>query len=821
MKMNNIFKSALPHILAVLVFTIISFAYFHPVLEGKKLVANDTKVFNGSAKEIQDYRKETGKEPLWTNSMFGGMPAYLISVKYPGNLVKPVESVLKAFGTPAAALFLAFLGFYVLLLLYKTKPWVAFLGALAYGFSSYMFICLSAGHNTKAYAMAYMAPIVGSVVYAFRNDALKGAALMSLFLTLQLMANHIQITYYTFLIILVFGIFELVSQLRDHNVKAFLKPALMLFAGVVLAVGVNFGSIYTTWEYSKFSTRGKSDLKKADTRDQEGLNKAYITQWSYGIDETMTLLIPDFRGGASVPFSKDSQTVTALRQNNMSDNVAQFQSYWGDQPGTSGPVYVGALVIFLFVLGLIIVPSREKWWIIAAIIMSVVLSWGKNLMFITNLFIDYFPGYDKFRAVSVMLVMAGVCIPLLAALAVKEIVDNNIPREKILKALKLSALITGGLAFLFFIIPGLAGSFLTGDEKGIPSTYDWVKTALVADRKMMLRVDAIRSALLIAAGAIVLWFMIKSKIKPVVAFSGLALLILIDMWPVANRYLSSSNFQVTKDYEKSFLPTRADKAILEDKSEHRVLNLTVSTFNDGTTSYLHHSIGGYHGAKIMRYDELISYNLMPEIKSLISKLQKASSVEDLNSTLSKSNCLNMLNAKYIIISPNSAPLVNEFALGNAWFIKNVKMVDNANAEISSLSSFDPKNEALVDHRFDSQIKLKESSSSVGDTIYLQDYKPNLLTYKSSTKEDRVAVFSEIYYPAGWDAFIDNRKVDYFRADYVLRAMNIPAGDHTVTFRFEPSSYKVGNKVSLASSVILLLLLLGIAATPIIKKSKNG
>jgi hypothetical protein len=820
MKMNSVFKSALPHILAVLVFTVISFAYFHPVLEGKRLVANDTKVFNGSAKEIQDYRKETGKEPLWTNSMFGGMPAYLISVKYPGNLVKPVETILKAFGTPAAALFLAFLGFYVLLLLYKTKPWVAFLGALAYGFSSYMFICLSAGHNTKAFAMAYMAPIIGSVVYSFRHDALKGSALMSFFLTLQLMANHIQITYYTFLIILVFGIFELVSQLREHNVKAFIKPVLMLFAGVIIAVGVNFGSIYTTWEYSKYSTRGKSDLKKENAKEQAGLNKAYITQWSYGIDETMTLLIPDFRGGASVPFSNNSETVKALRQNNMSDNVAQFQSYWGDQPGTSGPVYVGAIVIFLFVLGLIIVPAREKWWIIAAIIVSVVLSWGKNLMFITNLFIDYFPGYDKFRAVSVMLVMAGVCIPLLAALAIKEIVENNISRERIFKALKLSALITGGIAFLFFIIPGLAGSFLATDEKGIPSTYDWLKTALIADRKMMLRLDAIRSALLIAAGAAVLWFMLKEKIKPAIAFSALALLVLIDMWPVASRYLSSSNFQVTRDYENSFLPTKADKIILQDKSEHRVLNLTVSTFNDGSTSYLHHSIGGYHGAKMMRYDELISNNLMPEIKSLISKLQKATSLDDVNSVFSKSNCLNMLNAKYVILSPNNAPLVNEYALGNAWFVKNVKMADNANAELSALSLFDPKNEALVDRRFDGKITSKESSSSAGDTIYLENYKPNQLTYKSSSKENRVAVFSEIYYPAGWDAFIDNKKADYFRADYVLRAMSIPAGDHTVIFRFEPSSYKIGNRVSLASSVILLVILLGIAVTPLVKKVKH-
>jgi hypothetical protein len=820
MKMKNVFKSAIPHIIAIVVFTIISFIYFHPVLEGKRLSANDTKVFNGSAKEIQDFRKETGKEPLWTNSMFGGMPAYLISVKYPGNLIKPVESILKVFGTPAAALFLAFLGFYVLLLMYKTKPWIAFLGALAYGFSTYLFIVLSAGHNTKAYAMAYMAPVVGGVVYAFRNNALKGSVLMSLFLTLQLMANHLQITYYTFLIILVFGIFEIVTLIQNNNFKAFIKPFLMLFAGVIIAVGVNFGTIYTTWEYSKYSTRGQSDLKKDNSKDEKGLNRAYITQWSYGIDETMTLLIPDFRGGASAPFSNDSETVKSLRQNNMSQNINQFQSYWGEQPGTSGPVYVGAIILFLFVLGLIIVPGKEKWWILTTVIVSVILSWGKHLNFITNLFIDYFPGYDKFRAVSVTLVMAGVCIPLLAALALKELSEKNITKEKAFRAIRLSALITGGIAFLFFIIPGLAGSFLTGEEKGIPQTYDWLKNALITDRRMMLRIDAIRSTLLIAAGALVLWFMLKEKLKPAYAFAGLSLLFLIDMWPIDNRYLSSSNFQITKDYENSFLPTKADKYILQDKSDYRVLNLTVSPFNDGSTSYLHHSIGGYHGAKLMRYDELISSNLLPEINSLVSKLQKASTLEDVNSLLFRSSCLNMLNTKYIIISPNNSPLLNESALGNVWYVKNVKVVENANNELSSLASFDPKNEALVDRRFSTMLPEKETIASKEDTIYLENYKPNYLTYKSSSKEERVAVFSEIYYPAGWNAYIDNKPAKYLRADYVLRAMAIPSGDHTITFRFEPSSYRVGNNVSFASSVILLLLLLGIAIWPLIKSGKN-
>ncbi len=443
----------------ILIFIIMSFAYFFPVLEGKKLNAHDTKVFVGSSKEIQDYRNETGKEPLWTNSMFGGMPAFLISARFPGNLIKHIDNLLKIFKTPVAALFLAFVGFYILLLLFKVKPWLALAGALAYGFASFLFASLSAGHNTKAYAMAYMAPVIGSVVYAFRTNSIRGSALFALFLSLQIMANHIQITYYTFIILLVFGIYELIDTIKSKSYGPFLKSLAMLFAAVVIAVGVNFGTLYTTWEYAQESTRGKSDLTKASDKEEMGLDKEYITQWSYGIGETMTLLIPDFRGGASASFDKDSETIRALRKNNMAQASTQLYRYWGKQPSTSGPVYFGAIILFLFVFGLIIIEGREKWWILTAVLLSVFLSWGKNFMPLTSLFVDFFPGYDRFRAVTMTLVIAGVCVPLLAVLALKEITEGNVPLKKAVKALSIAAGITGGLSFLFFLFPGWPAHF--------------------------------------------------------------------------------------------------------------------------------------------------------------------------------------------------------------------------------------------------------------------------------------------------------------------------------------------------------------------------
>lgn len=817
---SGILKKAIPHIVAVLTFIVLSYAFFYPVLEGKQVNAADTKVFAGASKEIQDFRKETGKEPLWTNSMFGGMPAFLISAKFPGNLFKQLDLFLKIFKTPVAALFLAFLGFYIMLLLYDVKPWLALVGALAYGFTSFLFASLSAGHNTKVYAMAYMAPIVGSVIYTFRKNALKGAILFSFFLTLQIIAGHLQITYYTFMILVVFGIWEIVGAIRNKALAPFFKALLMLIAGAVISVGVNFGTIYTTWEYAKESTRGKSDLTKTEAKDGKGLDKEYITQWSYGVDETLTLLIPNFRGGPTEVFKKDSETLKALRKNNMSQYSNQLYGYWGRQPSTSGPVYFGAIVLFLFIIGMIIVPSRDKWWLLTAVLVSIFLAWGKNMMFFTSLFVDFFPGYNKFRAVTMILVIAGVCVPFVSILALREIIEGKVSASDALRAIKISAGITGGLAFLFFLIPGLAGSFISPNEASLPNSFNWLKEALAADRKMMLRADAIRSALLIIAGAAVLWLFLKNKVKPSHAVAFLAVLILADLMPVDSRYMNSSNFETKRESDKSLAPSTADKVIMQDKSEYRVLNLSVSTFNDASTSYYHKSIGGYHGAKLKRYQELIETNLSTDINTLISKLQKAETLEEVEGIMPHLNSLNMLNTKYIIISPDAPPLVNNSSLGSAWLVEKATIVDNADTELAGIKNIDPSTEALVDKRFADAVTVKEGHSSPSDTVYLSLYQPNHLVYEADVASDRVAVFSEIYYPYGWNADIDGKPARIFRTDYVLRGMVIPAGKHTITFNFESQSYKTGNKVSLASSFVLILLLLYAGISGLISSKKN-
>ena len=813
-------RSALPHLVAVLVFTVLSFAYFYPVLEGKKINAHDTKVFTGSSKEIFDYREEFGSEPLWTNSMFGGMPAFLISAKFPGNLIKHLDDLLRLYKTPVAALFLSMLGFYILLLLLRVNPWLAVAGAIAYGFTTYLFVSLSAGHNTKVYAMAYMAPVVGSAVYAFRSNAFRGAALFALFLSLEIMANHLQITYYTFLILLVFGIYELVDVIRRKTLPPFLKSLGLLVVAAIIAVGVNFAALYTTWEYGKESTRGKSDLTKDDASEGRGLDKAYITQWSYGIDETLTLLIPNFRGGATAPFDRDSQTVKELRKNNMAQAQDQLYRYWGKQPSTSGPVYFGAIILFLFIYGLFIIRGKEKWWILTAVMLSLVLSWGKNLMPVSSIFIDFFPGYNKFRAVSMILVIAGLCVPLLSVLALKAVTEGSVNREKALKALMTSALITGGLAFIFFLLPGLAGSYLRSDEASIPDSYNWLKDVMAADRKMMLRADALRSALLISAAATLLWFFIKERIRFIHMIVGISLLFLIDLIPVNTRFLGSSNFETKRSSQNSFAPTVADKAILDDKDEFRVLNLTVSTFNDASTSFHHNSIGGYSGAKMKRYQELIESSLTDEINALITGLRSSTSWDEASGIMANLNGLNMLNTRYIIVSPEALPLENKFALGNAWFVERATLVENADAELLAIKTLDPSKEAVVDRRFADRLTVVEQPGSETDTIYLTSYRPNLLTYEARLSADRIAVFSEIYYPYGWNAFIDDKPAEHFRTDYVLRGMVVPEGTHTITFRFEPRSYKTGNRISLAGSSILLIMLLYAGFSALKTRRKN-
>ncbi len=816
-------KRYLPHLIAVILFTVLAFAYFYPVLEGKQIKANDTQVHRINSKEIQDYREKYGKEPLWTNSIFSGMPAFLISTRYPGNLVKYVDTILRQYKMPVSVLFVSLLGFYILLVLFGLNPWLAMTGAIAFGFTSFFFQILGAGHNTQAIATAYMPPLIGSIYFAYHKNMFKGALLTAFFLALELQANHPQVTYYALLCVLVFGITQFIYSVRSRQFPAFIKTTLMLFVAAILAVGINFASLYTTYEYGKYSTRGKSDLINTDQQASSGLNKDYILAWSYGIDETFNMLIPNYKGGSSHGFDRNSETVRTLRENKVPAETANsLPMYWGAQLSTEGPHYVGAIVVFLFVLALILVRGPVKWWLLTATILSIMLAWGHNFMPLSSIFIDYFPGYNKFRSVTFILVIAEFCIPLLGFIALRDIFNGTTTGKDVIKALKLALGITGGFLLLVLVIPGIAGSFLSEQEKG--GYPEWIIAPLVSDRKELLRSDALRSLVFILLFCGVLYAFITEKLKATYFILATGMLILIDLWTVDRRYMNADRFERVTAMNKVFTPNVADKYILQDKSVKRVLNLTNPgvTFNDNTpTSYFHHSIGGYHGAKLERYQELIDTALVSNINMLAAASSMATSLNDFDSVLSKTNAFNMLNTKYIIVSPNAEPLTNNHALGNAWFIEKPVFVENANEEISSLDSFDPSSEALIDTRFRQMIAKENYPASEKDTIYLASYLPNELVYRYSSGSERIAVFSEIYYPAGWKCDVDGNESTHFRANYVLRAMVVPAGDHEIRFSFEPASYITGNKISLASSILLLLAIAGYIAAEFRNKAKKS
>ncbi len=818
MQLKDKIKPALPHLIAVVLFTVISFAYFYPVLEGKTLKGNDSMVSKINSKEIVDYREKYDKEPLWTNSIFSGMPAYLISTVYPGNLMKHVDRFLRIFKMPVSVLFLSMIGFYVVLLIFGVEPRLAMAGALAFSLSSFFFQILGAGHNTQAIALAYMAPMIGGIYYAYRHDALKGAMFTAVVLALEIQANHMQITYYALICLLIFGIVEFIYSFKNKTLSEFLKTSGLLIVPFIIAIGINFAGLYTVYEYGKYSTRGKSDLTINNTSVSAGLDKDYITFWSYGVDETFNLLIPNYKGGSSRPFDRDSETVKALRQNNAADYIDQFQKYWGTQPGTDGPHYVGAIIIFLFVLGLALVKGPEKWWLLVATILSVMLAWGKNFMPLSNIFIDYFPGYNKFRAVTMTLVIAQFCIPLLGFLALRDILNGSASKNEVLRSLKIAAGITGGFLVLLLIIPGIAGSFLGGYETNLP---EWLRNALIADRKDLLKNDSLRSLVFIILSAGSLLAFILGKLQKNPAILIITVLIVLDLWTVDKRYLNSDRFERSSSIQKSLTPTAADAFILKDTSYNRVLNITVSPFNDNSpTSYFHKSIGGYHGAKMERYQELIDTALSKNIELIRTVGSNAKSLEEIMIVFESTPTLNMLNTKYVIVNPDAPPLVNQHALGNAWFVEQPVIVEDANTEISSINNFDPSNEAIIDKTFNDQIIKSSYPVRENEKIELVSYLPNELHYKYSASEEKLVVFSEIYYPAGWKCYIDDKESKYFRTNYVLRGMVVPEGDHEIRFVFEPASYIVGNKISMASSVLLILLLAGYFLARLKLKSKT-
>ncbi len=811
-------KKYLPHIIAFFLFTVLSFAYFFPVIEGKVLKANDSIVAKVNMQEIVEYRETEGKEALWTNSIFSGMPAYLISTQHPGNLWKSVDRLLQSYGRPVAFVFISMFSFYVMLLLFGVNPYLAIIGAIAFGFSPYLMQVIAAGHNTKAMAMSYLPLVVGGVYYAYKENAIGGAVILGIGLALELGAGHPQITYYAFICILIMLVTGLIFSIRNKEFSKFLRTSLVLIIPFVLAVGINFSQLYTTYEYGKYSMRGKSDLVSESNNVSAGLDPDYITRWSYGIGETMNLLIPNFRGGSSKPFDNDSEIVKTLRSNNNASAASSFYKYWGSQPSTEGPNYLGATIIFLFVLGLILLRGAEKWWLLSATLLSVLLAWGHNFMWFTNLFIDYFPGYNKFRAVTMILVIAQFCVPLMAILTLKEIFSGNTEANVLKKGLLRATAITGGITLLFIIIPSLAGSFISAYETDMP---DWVKNALIADRKSLLVADAARSLVFILLAAGIILGLLSGKLKERYALILLGLLVITDLWSADKRYLGADRFELPQRFEQTFEPTIADEYILQDESEYRVLNLTVSTFNDNsTTSYFHHSIGGYHGAKMERYQELIDSALYNNLIDFSQAASTATLVSDLVPVLEETTILNMLNTKYIIYNPEAPPILNEYALGSAWFVEKPVIVKNANEEINLIQKIDPCNEAVIDDDFESMISHDQYQTDEDDHIELTSYKPNELIYDYTVKTEQLAVFSEIYYPKGWKCYIDGQESSHFRVDYVLRGMELPAGSHEVRFRFDPPSYRIGTKVSYASSIIMLLMAIGYLFYPKLTSGKK-
>jgi hypothetical protein len=820
MQIKDLFKTALPHLVAVCVFLFITLIYFYPVLEGKVLHTNDGTVARNASKEIRDFRDKYHKEPLWTNAMFSGMPAYLISARFPGNLMRFIDAAIRFIKMPVASIFLTMLGFYILLLIFRVKPWLAIAGAIAYGMSTYFFFILTAGHNTKAIAIAYMAPMIASIYYTYRYDALKGALLTTFFLALEIIANHPQITYYSFLCVFVFLIVEFIYSFRQKEVKRFLLRSAILIVPLLLAVGMNFGSLYTTYEYGKYSIRGKSDLISENKNSTRGLDLDYATQWSYGIDETMTLLIPNFKGGSSKPLSASSKTVTALKQNGAGQYAASFYQYWGTQPWTDGPVYVGAIVVFLFILGLVIIKGPEKWWLLAATILSIMLAWGKNFMPLTNLFMNYFPGYNKFRAVTMTLVIAEFCMPLLAILTLRDIFEGRVSKKEFIRGIKIASAVAGGLAAIFILIPGLSGRFRSpGDPDNLPA---WLISSLKADRTRLLRIDSLRSLIFVSLGAAVLLGFYFEKIRKEHAILLLGFFFLVDMFSIDKRYLNSDNFVNSSTVTRLAIPSLADRKILEDNTYYRVFNLWSSPFSDASTSQFHKSIGGYNGAKIRRYQELIDSSITADLMIYNKALGSAKSMEDITPALTRlknNNALRMLNAKYFIINPNIDPVTNEKVLGNAWFADTVVFASNANEELALVNTIDPAKQAAVDIKFRNLVKASSFREKTGDNISLSSYKPNELVYSFSAEGERLAVFSEIWYPAGWKAFIDGKPSDYLRVDWILRGIVVPAGKHEIRFSFEPASYSSGNKISLASSVIFVLLAIAYIINAVINKKK--
>ncbi|ETN96310.1 YfhO family protein [Zhouia amylolytica] len=800
--MNFSFKKLVPHIVVFVLFIAASLAYFSPVLQGKKIFQSDIVQYIGMAKEQNDFRKVKGEEPYWTNSAFGGMPTYQLGANYPHNYVKKLDKTIRFLPRPADYLFLYFIGFYILLLVLRIDWKLAFIGSLAFGFSTYLIIILGVGHNAKAHAIGYFPLVLAGIVLSFRRQYIWGFLLTAIAMALEINANHFQMTYYLMLLVVVLGVVYLLDAFKKKELPHFFKTVGLLFCAVILGVATNATNIMATKQYADWSTRGTSELTinpdGSPKENSDGLSYDYITEYSYGKAESLNLFASRlFGGGNSEALGEDSNTYQYLVNKGVPrDQAKSFTSglptYWGDQPIVAAPAYIGAVVVFLFVLALFLVQGRLKWWLVGGTILSLLLSWGKNFSILTDLMIDYMPMYDKFRAVSSIQVILELCIPVLGIVGLSRMFSPEVDHKQKLDALKRAGAIIGGLIVVLFIGKGFFSFDALNDayysqqfsQMGLPELMDFLKE----DRKAMYSSDLLRSFGFVLVIAIVLYAYLKNKLKVTYAYVAIGLLLIFDLVGVDKRYVNKEDFVSARKLEKPFQPNGADVEILKDTAHFRVFDPSEG-LNGARTSYFHNSVGGYHAAKPGRLQELFEYQI------------------------SKNNIgtLNMLNVKYIIQQNDKGlyPARNPYANGNAWFVETLKTVQNADQEMQALDSLNFKTEAVVDvSKFGNLISGKTFEVDSLANISLKKYEPNHLVYRSNNNNDGLAVFSEMYYPHGWQVSIDGKKAESFRVNYVLRALNIPAGKHTIEFKFQPEVIQTGSAIALAGSLILVLILFG-------------
>ena len=835
----NTLKRFLPDALVILLFAVISFAYFFPAdTEGRILYRHDSQAGRGAGVEQQEYYQRTGERTRWTNSLFCGMPTYQMAPSYKSQQVLNDVADVYHLWLPENVwyVFVYLLGFYILLRAFDFRRHLAVLGSIVWTFSSYFFIIIAAGHIWKVIALAYLPPMIAGIVLSYRGKYLWGFVVTAIFTALEILANHIQMTYYYMFIIAFMVLAYLVDAIRKKQLAQFGKATAVCIVAATLGVVINLSNLYHTWQYAKESMRGKSELVKKNSANQtsSGLDRDYITQWSYGIDETWTLLVPNAKGGASVPLAQNEKAMEKADPQ-FYEIYQQIGQYWGNQPGTSGPVYVGAFVLMLFILGLFIVKGPMKWALFAATALSILLSWGRNFMWFTDLFLDYVPMYAKFRTVASILVIAEFTIPLLAMMALKKILDTpdflSQPIKIYLGTAKhnivslrtnnyfwvaMSFLATGGMALLFAIMPSVFfPDFISANEmaalQNIPHEYLSPLVAnLRAIRISIFTADCWRTFFIVAIGTAVLTLIRFKKIQPHYAVGAIIVLCLIDMWQVNKRYLNDNMFVERSERESPIQETATDKQILQDHSlDYRVLNLASNTFNENETSAHHKSIGGYHAAKLRRYQEMVDYYIAPEMQRMMPAIAKAQG--DMTRVAGDSiyPVINMLNAKYIIVplqSGQTVPLQNPYAFGNAWFIDHIEYVDNANKEIDAIGKIDLRHTAVADAKFRQSLG-EASPQQNASVVTLKGYEPNKLTYNVQSAKGGIVVFSEVYYP-GWTATVDGTDVPVGRVNYILRAINVKPGSHEVVLTFKPSSV---DNTEAAAYAAYLLLALAIAA----------